>query len=210
MTLRSWLEWSFIKEGLKNLFWNFHYLVLFGIITLLSVMGIVTFGCGIMALASSTRLIANDEKIGVSYYFSEFKRLFVPGVILSIIILTFLASLWSSFAILSSDTIAIQKYIAYIAISIITVLSFFLFYYPFAGFKENRVFVIMRNSFVYTLGHLWDTVVHISIVYILWRILSFSPPILAIMFLPFSFFIVNRFIIANNRSIDYKKSKPAQ
>ncbi|NLY60665.1 MAG: hypothetical protein GX054_04110, partial [Clostridiales bacterium] len=61
LTLRSWLEWSFIKVGLKNLFWNFHYLVLFGIITLLSVMGIVTFGCGIMALASSTRLIANDE-----------------------------------------------------------------------------------------------------------------------------------------------------
>jgi hypothetical protein len=202
LRLRVWLEWQFVKEGFKNLFWNFHYMVLFGIFTLIFAAGVVTLGPGVMALASSIRVTAMDEKVTIGFYFTEFKRLFVPGLFLSIIVLVLLASLWSSLNILASGMDGMEKTAAYTAIAIITVLSFFLFYYPFAGFEEKKISRIIIKSFIYTVGHLWDTVVQISIIYILWRILSISPPILVLMFLPLSFFIVNRFIIANNKAVD--------
>ena len=205
MKVKGWLEWQFVKEGFKNLFWNFHYLVLFGIFTLIAMAGVITLGPGVMALASSTRLAALDEKVTIGFYFKEFKRLFLPGLFLLAIVIIILASLWSSLNILASDRSNLENAIAYISIALITTLSFFLFYYPFAGFGEKKVLTIITKSFIYTLGHLWDTVVQISIILILWRLLSISPPVLAILFLPLSCFTVNRFIIANNKAVDDNK-----
>lgn len=204
MKIRRWLGFDFVKEGFMNYLWNFHYIVLFGIITLIFCIGVITVGPALMALASSTRLIAINAKITVGYYFKEFKRLLLPGILLSLIIIICLASLWSSFSILSMNISRLYNIFAFLAIAVISVIFFFLIYYPFAGFTETRSTKIIIKSVLYTTIHFWDTVVQISILYLVWKLLSFSPPLLMILFLPTSTYIINRFILGNNEEVNYK------
>src|SRR5690554_1641433 len=87
MKIKPWLEWPFIKEGFKNLFWNFHYVLLYGIFTLLSMAGVVTAGVGLVSMASSIRAAALDKKPTIGLYFAEWKRCFIPGLFLSLLLI---------------------------------------------------------------------------------------------------------------------------
>ncbi|HHU77353.1 MAG TPA: DUF624 domain-containing protein [Clostridiales bacterium] len=206
MRMKPWLEWSFIKEGVKNLFWNFHYLLLYGIFTLVSIAGIITAGVGITAMASSIRVAAMDEKLTVRLYFAEWKRHLKPGLLLSLLLILILASFWSSLHILSWNKGGLETSAAYAGIAVSTVIAFFSFYYPFAAFDEVSVRNIFFKSVVYTIGHFWDTIVQLSILLIIWKILAISPVFLVLLYLPLSFYIINRFIIANNREVECKKT----
>ncbi|HHY81681.1 MAG TPA: DUF624 domain-containing protein [Clostridiales bacterium] len=209
MKQKAWLSWSFVKEGFLNLFWNFHKLVIYGLLVAVCMAGIITIGPALMALASSTRMVAEDEKSTVRFFAAEFRRLFLPGLFLSVLIIIMSASFWSSLYVLSLNRTGLERSIAYAAISLLTVFAFFFFYYPFAGFNESKIRSIMLKSCAYAMGHLWDTIVQISIMVILWKMLSFSPVILAILYLPLSFYFINRFIIANNMEIDSKNKTSA-
>lgn len=210
MRARRWLEWVFIKEGFVNLFWNFHYAVILGIITLVLFLGVVTIGPALLALCSSMRLAAEGKAVTVEHYLREVKRLFIPGIVFSGILGFAAGSLYSNLYVLANTASAGYHGVAYLAIALVTVLLFFLIYYPFVALRESRILQIIVKSAFYTAEHFWDTIIHISLLYLLWRILAISPVVAAIVFLPLATYALNRFIVANNQVIDELDEKSAR
>ncbi len=67
--MKPWMRWNYIKEGFISLFWGFHYILLFGLLTSILCIGVFTSGSAIMAMCSCTRRMAKDEGVSLSIYF---------------------------------------------------------------------------------------------------------------------------------------------
>ena len=201
MKMKRWLQWDFVKEGFINLFWGFHKLVLFGFFTLVLNIGIITIGPAFIALCSVMRKVADDSKVGIFDYFNEFKRTFVPGLILSGAIIISMVSIFASYTLYAGQQPQLFKMLAAFALAAVIAILFLLFYYPFAAYEDVKPSKILMKSIYYAVSHAFDTIVLISLLYVLFRIMLLVKALLFILYMPLAVFIMNRYILANNKEI---------
>lgn len=201
MKARRWLEFNYIVNSFKNYFWNFHYILLYGLLTMVLSLGILTAGPALIALCSSMRLISDDRKATFAYYFGEFRRCFALGSIFSCIVVTGGISVWLSLNIITQE-LRTYTVFSYIAITMVLLVLYMLFYFPFAAFSEEKFIQAAKKSISYSIAYFWDTLIHICGLYILYRIMTISTVVVVSLFASTSAFIINRFIHANNKTVD--------
>lgn len=197
MKLKEWMKTKYMFASLQGYIMNFHYILVLGLVTLISFAGVITSGPFLIALCSTFRKIIRGEKAGLSFYFSEIKNKFIPGIFLSVILLISGANFY---LLLYGTDIGNSQNIPLVVVSFLSVLilGLLFFYYPFACFSEKKIGVIIRNAIVYLVFNPLETVVTISFIYIMYSIFMLIPAVALLLFLPTAVYAGNYFIEGNN------------
>lgn len=195
---KLYLRLPYIKDGLLNLFFNIHIVILLGVITTILFFGIITAGPAIIALGASMRKIAQNDKMNFKYYFKIFKEKFIFGMFFDIPLFLVIISLSIEF---NDNNLKLLS-----QIGTMLMICFFL-YFPIASLRENKIQLVIKNSFYYLINHLLQTIFVIGFLYLLLIGIAYTSQLLIILFLPFGLYVLNRIILANNIEIDLQEER---
>jgi len=195
---KLYLRLPYIKDGFLNLFFNIHIVILLGVISTILFFGIITSGPAVIALGASMRKIAQNDKTNLKYYFKIFKEKFIFGVFFTIPLFLVVISLLVKF---NDENLKLIS-----QIGTMLMICFFI-YYPIASLSENKILIVIKNSFYYLINHILQTIFAISFLYLLLIGIAYTSQLLIILFLPFSLYILNRIILANNIEIDLQEER---
>lgn len=202
MRLRRYLSFGYIRETFLTLFWEFHWILLFGMLTMLLALPIVSAGPALLALCAMMRHLARGEGVKLRDYFAQFRRLLKPGLFFSLLLALGTASVWASLRELSNGATGAVLASCVVALILVMAGCFFLFLFPFVAYDRKTIAEAAAHSAIYAANNMLDVLSAISLCVILFFAARALRMIGLLVFLPLCCYWVARMVHAHNLDVE--------